>query len=137
MKLPGESEDKEKEKKEKDGDEEADFERDDDQEEAENVQEDDTGEDQEKLGQTNPSQKNILKVSVKTYPKKNQEKKTKKKKVKKVKKEPEEPKPPPNPNFLLDVLFSFIGVSSNQDNNEVLKQQYKLGLFDDQCLSSR
>lgn len=57
--------------------------------------------------------KNQVNVSVKIYTKKGQNKKKKGKKSKK--KKAEEP-PPNNPNDLLDVLFSFIGVSS-QDNS--------------------
>ena len=53
-----------------------------------------------------------MNVSVKIYTKNG---KNKKKKSKKKKKQPEEPKPPVDTNFLLDVLFSFIGVSSKNN----------------------
>ena len=83
--------------------------------------------------QSNATQATNLKNGAKNSVKKA---KGKKKKAKKEKKKPEEP-PPKNTNLLMDVLFSFIGVSSSQDSAEVLKQQYKLGLFEEQYLQSR
>lgn len=114
------------------GEEEADFERDDDQAELENVEDDDRTNPKQSL-QSNASQATNFKNGSKKSVKKS---KGKKKKSKKEKKKAEEP-PPKNTNILMDVLFSFIGVSSSQDNSEVLKQQYKLGLFEEQYLHSR
>lgn len=115
MKLGNETEKSGTEKKDNE-DEEADFDRDEGQEEVENVQDDDGGDsDQQKS-----SQRLIRNVSVKIYTKKGQGKK--KRKGKKTKKKvAEEPKAPPNPNLLMDALFSFIGVSSSGDRSEVLK----------------
>jgi len=56
-------------------------------------------------------------VSVKIYTKNG---KNKKKKGKKKKKQIEEPKEEFDPNFLLDVLFSFIGVSSKNNTPGIL-----------------
>ena len=80
--------------------------------------------------------KNQVNVSVKIYTKKGENKKKKKGKKSKKKKN-EEPPPPNNPNSLLDVLFAFIGVSSQNNPSQVLESQYKLGLFEEQCLVSR
>ena len=68
-----------------------------------------------------------MNVSVKIYTKNG---KNKKRKGKKKKKQPEEPKPPVDTNALLDVLFSFIGVSSKNDPEKILQTQYNMGLFE-------
>lgn len=78
--------------------------------------------------------KNQVNVSVKIYTKKGENKKKKSKKSKKKKKEEVKEH---DPNALLDVLFSFIGVATQRNSSAVLETQYKLGLFEEQCLKSR
>lgn len=133
MNLAGEKSETMNSRKKDDDDDEVDFERD-DENDVENVAEEpDTG---NKVSNHTiiKRSKNQVNVSVKIYTKKGQNKKKKGKKSKK--KKVEEP-PPNNPNDLLDVLFSFIGVSSQDNSSQVLETQYKLGLFEEQYLSSR
>ena len=119
-----------------DDDEDVDFERDDDQTEVENVQEEEDTGNKVRNETIIKRSKNQVNVSVKIYTKKGENKKKKKGKKNKKKKS-EEPRPPSNPNLLLDLLFSFIGVSSQQNSTQVLESQYQLGLFEEQCLQSR
>ena len=105
-------------RKKDDDDDEVDFDRDDDQGEVENVQEEPDTSNKVSNHTIIKRSKNQVNVSVKIYTKKGQKKKKgKKSKKKKV----EEPQPPSNPNDLLDVLFSFIGVSSQNNATQVLE----------------
>ena len=119
MDLPNEKkeaskEGKDKDSNEKEDEEDADFERD-EEADVENVSEEpDTG---NKVSNHTiiKRSKNQVNVSVKIYTQKDKKKKKKGKKSKK--KKAEEPQPPNNPNYLLDVLFAFIGVSSKDNRS--------------------
>lgn len=100
-------------------DDDIDFERDEDQADVENVQEDD-GDSGNKVSNHTIIKRNNnqVNVSVKIYTK---NAKNKKKKGKKKKKQPEKQEEEFDPNFLLDVLFSFIGVSSKNNTSKILQ----------------